>query len=76
MSIDIEPLSLTLHGINGHFIHHPSNVENYLIGHKSETTEPKKKEKKCIQVTYFYTFLPILGSKFKIPTSTEIGQIF
>ena len=40
---DIEPLSLTLHAVNAHFIHHPSNVENYSISHKSETTQPKKK---------------------------------
>ena len=42
---DIEPVSLTLHGVNAHFIHHPSNVENYLIGHKSETAQPKKRKK-------------------------------
>ena len=40
---DIEPLSLTLHGVNARFIYHPSNVENYSIGHKSETAQPKKK---------------------------------
>ena len=40
---DIEPLSLTLHGVNAHFIHHPSNVKNYSMGHKSETGQPKKK---------------------------------
>ena len=39
---DIESLSLTLHGVNTCFIHHPSNVENYSIGHKSETGQPKK----------------------------------
>ena len=39
-SIDIEPLSSTLHGVNTHFIHHPSNVENYPIGHKLETSQP------------------------------------
>ena len=44
-SIDIEPLSLTLHGVNACFIHYPSNVENYSIGHKSETTQQKKKKK-------------------------------
>ena len=38
---DIEPLSLTLHGVNARFIHHLSNVENYSIGHKSETDQPK-----------------------------------
>ena len=31
---DIEPLN---------FIQYPSNVENYLTGHKSETNRPKKK---------------------------------
>ena len=36
-SFDIEPLSSTLHGVNARFIHHLSNVENYSIGHKSET---------------------------------------
>ena len=36
----------------------------------------KKKKKRLIRVTYFYTFLPILGSKFKIPIATEIRQIF
>ena len=66
---DTEPLSLTLHGVNAHFIYHPSNVENYSIGHKSETAQPKKR---CIKFTYLYTFVQILGSKFKIPIATEI----
>ena len=66
---DIEPLSLTLHGVNACFIHHPSNVENYSIGHKPETTQPKFL-KSCIRVTYFYTFLQIFDSKFKIPIAT------
>ena len=42
---DIEPLSLTLHGANACFIHHPSNVKNYSIGHKSETDRPKQQKK-------------------------------
>ena len=42
---DIEPLSLTLHGLNARFIYHPSNLENYSIGHKLETGQPKKKKK-------------------------------
>ena len=76
-SIDIEPLSLTLHGVNACFIHYPSNVENYSIGHKSETGQPKKKKKeKCIKFTYLYTFLHILSSKFKIPIATEISEFF
>ena len=40
-SIDSEPLSSTLHGVNACFIHHPSNVKNYSISHKSETDQPK-----------------------------------
>ena len=40
---DIEPLSSTLHGVNTCFIHHPSNVKNYSISHKLETSQPKKK---------------------------------
>ena len=43
---DIEPLSSTLHGVNACFIHHPSNVKTYSIGHKSETDQPKPKKKK------------------------------
>ena len=42
-SIDIEPLSLTIHSVNARFIHHPSYVKNYSIGHKSETNWLKKK---------------------------------
>ena len=42
--MDIEPLSSTLHGLNAHFIHHPSNVKNYSIGHKSETDQSKQKK--------------------------------
>ena len=56
-----EPLSLTLHSVNACFICHPSNVENYLIGHKSETDQPEpKKKKKLFWTTYFYTLLQIL----------------
>ena len=36
----------------------------------------KKKEKKFIRVTYFYTFLQIFGSKFKIPIATEMEELF
>ena len=43
--LTLNPLSLTLHGLNACFIHHPSNVENYLIGHKSKTDQPKQKKK-------------------------------
>ena len=41
---DSEPLSLTLHSVNACFIHHASNVENYLICHKSKTNRPKQKK--------------------------------
>ena len=65
---DSEPLSLTLHGLNACFIHHPSNVKNYLID--------QNKKIFLFWTTYFYTFLPILSSKFKIPITTEGWSIF
>ena len=71
---DIEPLSLTLHGVNACFIHHLPNVESYLISHKSETSQPP--QKRCIKFTYLYTFLQILGSQFKIPNATEAISTF
>ena len=52
---DIKPLSLTIHGVNTHFIHHPSNVENYSIGHKSETDQPKQKKKNFCSGEYIFT---------------------
>ena len=33
-----------IHGVNTCFIHHPSNVKNYSISHKLETSQPKKKK--------------------------------
>ena len=38
---DNESLSLTLHGVNAHFIYNPSNVKNYSNNHKSKTSQPK-----------------------------------
>ena len=72
---DIEPLSSTLRGVNACFIHYPSNLENYLIGHKSETNQPKQ-IKNLFWTTYFYTFLKFFDSKFKIPITTEGWSIF
>ena len=60
-AIDIEPLSLTLHGVNTCFIHNPYNIENYLISHKSEITQPKFFLKILIQITYFCTFPQIFA---------------
>ena len=64
---DIVPLSLTLHGVNTWFIHHLSNVENYLIGHKSETDWPKPK-KKCYSGQPILTpFCQFWGQNSKYP---------
>ena len=35
-----------------------------------------QKKKRFIQITYFYTFLRIFDSKFKIAITTEIVQFF
>ena len=72
---DIEPLSLTLHGVNACFIHHPSNLENYSIGHKSET-DRSKQQKNVFWRIYFYTFIPILGLKFKIQMAENLCVTF
>ena len=71
-SVDSEPLSLTLHGVNPRFIQHPSNVENYLIGHKSETDRPKQKKKIMFWRIYFYTSILVLGLKFKIQMAKNV----
>ena len=73
---DIEPLSLTLHGLNARFIHHPSNVENYSIGHKSETSQPKQKQKNVFWRIYFYTSMLVLGLKFKIKMAENLCVTF
>ena len=61
--MDIEPLSLTLHGLNARFIHHPSNVENYSIGHKSETNQSKPKKKNRVLENIFLHLYTGFGLK-------------
>ena len=73
---DIEPLSLTIHGVNMCFIHYPSNVENYSIGHKSETDRPKQKKKIVFWRIYFYTFILVLDSKIKIQMAKNFCLTF
>ena len=46
------------------------------MSHKSETTQPKFFLKMLDRVTYFYTFVQLFGSKFKIPIATENEQLF
>ena len=54
---------------------HPmSKITQSAISQKP--VNQKKKKKRCIQVTYFYTFLQIFDSKFKIPIATEISELF
>ena len=64
---DIEPLSLTLHGVNACFIHHPSNVENYSISHKSETDRPKPKKKSYSGQPILTPFCQFFGQNSKYP---------
>ena len=73
---DIKPLSLTLHGVNAHFIHHPSNVKNYLIGHKSETTQSKKRKKSSLELHIFTPFCKFLGQNSKYPSLQKWGNFF
>ena len=53
----------------------PIQCENYSIGHKCETGQQKEK-KGASNSIYLYTFLQILGSKFKIPNVTEAVSTF
>ena len=62
---DIEPLSLTIHSVNAHFIHHPSNVENYSICHKSETNRPKQKQKNPVLENIFLHLYACFGVKIQ-----------
>ena len=59
---NIKHLSLILHGLNGTFIYHSSNVKNYSNGHKLEMGQPKKM---LSGIIYFYTSRSILCSKYK-----------
>ena len=64
--IDIAPLSLNLHAVNGQFLF----WRNYSNGHSSDT-RPKKqiiKIKKMLRkFTYIDTFIPIYEPKCPIP---------
>ena len=62
---DIESLSLTLHGVNTRFIHHPSNVKNYTIGHKRETNWPKQKQKNGVLENIFLHLYTGFGHKIQ-----------
>ena len=74
---DIKHLSLTLHGVNAMFIHHPSNVENYSNGHKSETGQPKKKKKKTYSELYSFTPLcKFLTENSKYPLLQKFANFF
>ena len=56
---DIEPLSSTLHGLIGRFIHHPSNVKITRAAITQKLTDQIKK--KTFLITYFYTLINIYG---------------
>ena len=60
---DIEPLLLTLHGVNACFIHHPSNIKNYSISHKSETN--RAKQKKIVLENIFLELYASFGVKIQ-----------
>ena len=70
---NIEPLTLTLHGVNAHFIHHPSK---WRITWSAISHQPVNPPKMLHRVIYFYTFVQIFESKFKIPSATEIQHFF
>ena len=58
---DIEPLSLTLHGLIRRFIHHPSNVKITRAAITRKPIDQIKNKKKPFLITYFYTLINIYG---------------
>ena len=50
--------------------------KNYSIGHKSETDRPKQKKKIVFWRIYFYTFMLVLGLKFKIQMAENLCVTF
>ena len=58
---DIEPLSLTLHGLIGRFIHHPTNVKITRAAITRKPIDQIKNKKKTFLITYFYTLINIYG---------------
>ena len=58
---DIEPLSSTIHGLIGRFIHHPSNVEITRAAISRKPIDQIEKKKKPFLITYFYTLMNIYG---------------
>ena len=58
---DIEPLSSTIHGLIGRFIHHPSNVKITRAAISRKPIDRIKKKKKPFLITYFYTLKNIYG---------------
>ena len=61
MTNDIEALSLTLHGINGHFMEWPPNGQNNYIGHSSDSRQNfQKQNKKKNPGEYFFTPLCLI----------------
>ena len=58
---DIEPLSSTIHGLIGRFIHHPSNVKITRAAISRKPIDQIKKKNKPFLITYFYTLKNIYG---------------
>ena len=65
---DIEPLSLTIHGVNACFMYQPSHVKNYLIGHKLETNWQKQKNG-VLENTFLHLY-----TGFRVKIQNTSGQ--
>ena len=52
---DSESLSLTLHDVNPHFLHHLSNVKNYSICHKLKNDQPEPPPKNSYSGQHIFT---------------------
>ena len=63
---DIEPLSLTIHGLIGCFIHHPSNVEITRVAiSRKPIDQIEKKKKKNFELHIFTPWWTFMVKKSK-----------
>ena len=70
--IDIAPLSLTLHAVNGQFYF--GEITRTAI---AWTPDPKKNNKKMLRkFTYIDTFMPIYEPKCPIPIAWKFVEFF
>ena len=76
MTNDIEPLSLTLHGVNGHFIDPPQMVKITKSAIVRTADKIFKNKKNLSRRILFDTFVATYGPKFLIAYASHEFELF